>query len=71
MSKKHKKFQQQNYSSGSYVVSDHAAEYKIIKGDLLKVLIVNAIFLAGVLTLYFTNLNTRYLESMFDKFIKF
>lgn len=51
--------------------TDHAAEYKVIKGDLLKVLAVNVLFLAAVLTLYFTNLQSHYLESFFDKFIKF
>lgn len=71
MSKKHKKFRQQNYTNPAFASGDHAAEYKIIKGDLLKVLVVNVIFLAGVLTLYFTNLNSHYLETLFDKFIKF
>lgn len=49
----------------------HTAEYKVIKHDLIKVLIINALFLAGVLTLYYTNLQSGYLEKWFGSFLKF
>ena len=48
-----------------------AAEYKIIRWDLLRVLIVNIIFLAAVLTLYYTNQNSGYLESWFSNILHF
>jgi hypothetical protein len=44
----------------------HAAEYKIIRSDLIRVVIVNALFLAAVLVLYFTNRNSNYLERFYQ-----
>ena len=49
----------------------HAQEYKVIKHDLIKVVILNALFLAGVLTLYYTNLNSHYLEKWFSNILHF
>lgn len=72
MSKKNKRLRQENFSGNAVTTSgDHATEYSVIKGDLIKVLVVNVIFLAGILALYFTNQNSRYLETLFDQFIKF
>ena len=53
-------------------ISDaHAAEYRVIKHDLIKVAILNAVFLAAVLTLYYTNLNSHYLERWFGQALHF
>lgn len=51
--------------------SFHESEYGIIKHDLIKVLILNAVYLAGVLALYFTNQKTHYLEAWFSKLLHF
>lgn len=65
MSKKHK--HTNNSQNLSSPVLNHAAEYRIIKHDLLKVILFNAIYLAAVLAIYFTNLKTGYLEHWFSK----
>jgi hypothetical protein len=49
----------------------HAEEYQVIRHDLLKVVILNAVFLAGVLTLYYTNLHSHYLERWFGSILHF
>lgn len=49
----------------------HAEEYRIIKHDLIKVLILNLIYLSAVLVLYFTNLKSNYLEVWFAKIFRF
>lgn len=65
MSKKH-------HNQGNYSVSkDHAAEYSIIKHDLLKVIILNALYLAAVLALYFSNKQSGFLEAWFSKIFQF
>jgi hypothetical protein len=47
--------------------NQHAEEYRIIRTDLIRVLIVNAIFLAAVLAVYFTNQQSNYLEQIYNK----
>jgi hypothetical protein len=49
----------------------HADEYRIIKHDLIKVLILNLIYLSAVLALYFSNLKSNYLEIWFAKVFRF
>ena len=59
-------------ASSALNVSDaHAQEYQVIKHDLIKVVILNSVFLAGVLALYYTNLNSHYLERWFGQVLKF
>ncbi len=58
-------------SAGETLADVHGTEYKVIKHDLIKVLVINAIFLAGVLALYYTNLQSGYLEKWFSTFLKF
>jgi|GEM_PF-1304771 len=58
------------YSGGS-MSGELTAEYRIIRHDLLRVFIVNVIFLAAVLTLYYTNLHSGYLEKAFGKILHF
>lgn len=69
MSKKHKKgeFGEPNLQ-GSL---SHATEYRIIKSDLIRVIILNAVYFIAVLTLYYTNKNSGYLENWFSKFLNF
>ncbi len=49
----------------------HAAEYRIIKHDLIRVVILNLVYLAAVLALYYTNLKSGYLETLFTKIFHF
>jgi hypothetical protein len=44
----------------------HAAEYRIISRDLIRLVLVNGIMLAAVLTVYFTNRTSGYLERFFS-----
>ena len=46
--------------------SSEAAEYKIIGHDLARVLILNALYLAGLLIIYYTNQDSHYLERFFS-----
>ncbi len=67
MSKKHRRFF--NQGSTQAVGLSHDMEYKIIRTDLLKVLVLNVIFLAAVLTVYYTNQQQHYLEQLFNKYV--
>jgi hypothetical protein len=68
MSKRNRNRQVSSISSTLPVAGeDLVEEYRIIRHDLLRVLIVNVIFLAGVLALYYSNLNSRYLDRWFEK----
>lgn len=49
----------------------HEEEHRIIKHDLVKVGVLNALYLAGVLALYFTNAKTHYLDRWFEKLLNF
>jgi hypothetical protein len=70
--KKNRQFNQaSSYSTPAAGSGDLAAEYKIIKFDLIRVLIMNLIFLAAVLVLYYTNLHSGYLERWFEKLLHF
>lgn len=70
MSKKHKHFNQASFAHNPST-GDHAEEYRVIKMDLVKVAIVNAIFLAAVLALHYTNLHSGYLEKLVSRYLKF
>lgn len=75
MSKKHRKFNQFYQSSSaplsgqSSVSQDQAAEYRIIKHDLIRVVVLNVIVLAAVLGVYYTNLHSYYLDNLATKFL--
>jgi len=70
--KKNRQFNQQaSYAEPAAGSGELAAEYKIIRSDLIRVIVVNVIFLAAVLTLYYTNLHSGYLERWFDKILHF
>ena len=72
MSKKHRRIANANYGvistsgSGHQVAAlSHEAEYRIIKLDLVKVVILNAVYLVLILFLYFENQKTGFLERWF------
>ena len=44
----------------------HAAEYRIISKDLIRLVLLNGVMLAAVLAVYFTNKTSGYLERMFQ-----
>ncbi len=71
MSKKHKKlnfaFQQTQSNAGL----SHDAEYKIIKFDLIKVVILNLVYLIGILALYYANQRSGFLDAWFSKVLHF
>jgi len=73
MSKKHRRqFNQSNQSAAPAAGSNElSAEYRIIKFDLIRVMVMNLVFLAAVLALYYTNLHSGYLERWFDKILHF
>lgn len=49
----------------------HAREYKVIKTDLLRLLILNVLYLGGILLLYFTNQQSHYLDRWFSAIFAF
>lgn len=67
---KNKKYSQQSSGQTANQVTG-SAEFTVIKQDLWRVLILNVIYLAGVLLLYFSNLKTHYLEAWFSKIFHF
>lgn len=69
MSKKHKKYNQGQESVSP--AAPHAAEYRIIKHDLMKVVALNAVYLVAVLAIYYSNLKIGYLEHWFNKILHF
>jgi hypothetical protein len=70
MSKKHKRSDYQIPQVSAGAVS-HAAEYRIIKMDLIKVVILNLVYLAVILSLYFGNLHSHFLDNWFAKVLHF
>lgn len=69
MGKKHNKPVVENASVEA--AGMHSAEYKVIKHDLIKLVLLNILYLGLVLTLYFTNQQSRYLERWFQNWVKF
>jgi hypothetical protein len=72
MSKKHRKhgsqiIQTAPQSSGI----SHEAEYRIIKFDLVKVVILNLVYLAIILGLYYGNQKSGFLDHWFAKILHF
>jgi hypothetical protein len=70
MSKKNRNRSQFNTSAPAASAQTSTAlteEYRIIKHDLVRVVILNALFLAGILALYYTNAKTHYLEQWFNQ----
>lgn len=49
----------------------HEAEYRIIKFDLVKVLILNLVYLGVILGLYFANKQSGLLDKWFARLLHF
>jgi len=49
----------------------HEAEYGIIRFDLVKVLVLNIIYLGVILGLYYTNKHTGLVDKWFAKLLHF
>jgi len=60
MSKKHK-----NYSQDSSEAALENAEHRLIKKDLIKVVLLNVFFLALIVGLYFYNEQSNFLDNWF------
>lgn len=52
-------------------VSGHSEEYTIIYHDLMKVGLLNVVYLVLILTLYYTNLRSNFLENWFSRILHF
>lgn len=65
---KNKQFQGNGFSANSF---SQDAEQSVIKHDMLKVVILNIVYLAGLLAVFYTNRNTHYLEKFFGKLFNF
>lgn len=70
MSKKNRRRFNQSVSAPT-ASNDLVGEYKIIRHDLVRVLVMNVIFLAAVLVVYYTNLHSGYLDRWFEKLLHF
>jgi hypothetical protein len=69
MSKKHKK---PDYITGHPGATlSHETEYGIIKMDLVKVVILNAVYLAAILALYYSNKQSHFLDNWFARLLNF
>lgn len=58
------------YSAGQGsggAVSQHAAEYRVIRGDMIRLVVLNGLVLAAVLVVYYTNRSSGYLERLFER----
>ena len=70
MSKKNKnRFSFSNADHSAILTPMQHVEYKMIKWDLIRLLIFNVVILAGVLVLYYTNRTSGYLETWLSRFI--
>ena len=49
----------------------HAAEYRVIKFDLVKVLVLNVIYFAAILALYYGNQHSHFVDNWFAKLLHF
>ncbi len=67
MSKKHKKVQQE--ASNTPVYATHAAEYRIISHDLLKVVVLNVVYLAALLAVYYADRQKHFLDPFIAHFL--
>ena len=69
MSKKHPNsdYQGQPQTAGL----SHQAEYRIIKHDLIKVVVLNVLYLTVILALYFSNQKSHFLDDWFSKILHF
>ncbi len=69
MSKKHK--QQNSVYSQAPTSLSHEAEYRIIKFDLIKVVILNLVYFAVLVLLYLGNQRSHFLDNWFARILHF
>lgn len=60
-----KKHLQSKQSEPSHGLAD-TAEYQVIGRDLARVIVLNILYLAGLIALYYTNHSSHYLERLFS-----
>jgi hypothetical protein len=58
-------------NNGQTATLSHAAEYAVIKHDLIRVVILNAIYLIAILALYYTNQKSQYLDRILSHWLHF
>jgi hypothetical protein len=63
--KKHQQARLEQAQDAGGPASNH--EYAVVGHDLVRVIVLNIIYLAGILVLYYTNRNTHYLENFFSR----
>lgn len=49
----------------------HQREYKVIKRDLVRLVLLNAVYLVGILALYFANQKSHFLDNWFAALFRF
>lgn len=47
--------------------AQHVVEYRIIRGDMIRLVVLNGLVLAAVLVVYYTNRSSGYLERLFER----
>ncbi len=52
-------------------LENHSEEYTIIKHDLIRVIVLNAIYLVALLAVYFTNQKSQYLARILGHWLHF
>lgn len=68
MSKKNRhSFQEPQARATANISASHAAEYRGIRNDLIRVVVLNVIILAAVLAIYFTDQKSHYLEQIYSR----
>lgn len=55
----------------SAIAAEHRAEYKVIKHDLVRLFLLNLVYLAAVLFLYSYEQKTGFLSEWLSKILKF
>ncbi len=53
--------------SGSNAAINHAAEYRIISKDLIRLVILNAVILVAVFALYYANQQSGFVERLYGQ----
>ncbi len=68
MSKNNSIQSQSESAAGTPSISNaHALEYRIIRNDLIRVVVLNVLFLAVVLAVYYTDQQSHYLQRIYNQ----
>ena len=65
MSKKDSK----SHEAGSAGQLSHSAEYHIIQHDLIRVIMLNIVYLGALLALYYSNQHSQYVETFISRWL--